>query len=235
MTVTDIFNLPLVRNLECEILDIDSGSNSYRYDDNGSKADVISELLVVRKYLLDREYVMDLEGKKLLGDFNEALKQELIRLSKNLEQAKAYLNSSKLPQNWHVYAVCHLGTNYPPLHPVQTVRAKKMWQVLTGQRGDYQWEYDDMGIHGATHFDEKDCDWNDNYLLDEEMTKDMHIIFQANSAITDFSFSILDVLWVRDFETKIVIENDYGTYEYDDTDDFDWDKLDFYDEVEEHV
>ena len=78
------------------------------------------------------------------------------------------------------------------------------------------------------YYSEEEDNFNEG--LDRMMTNDMHLIFPFHDLYDHMSFSIFDLLWVRDFNIEIKIEMDYHTYKADDyCDDLDWNKCDFYD------
>ena len=123
--------------------------------------------------------------------------------------------------------------------------AKKMWAVLNGSLTDYMPLYMD-GVDNFVldyvagreneipsenqllYLDEKIDNWNDE--LDQEMTKDMHLIHPFHNLYSHMDFSIIDLLWVRDFNIEISLESDYNTYPQDTPgDDLDWSNYDFYD------
>ena len=47
---------------------------------------------------------------------------------------------------------------------------------------------------------------NFNEGLDEELTKDLHLIFAFRDLFNHMEFSIFDLLWVRDFIIKLNVE-----------------------------
>lgn len=66
--------------------------------------------------------------------------------------------------------------------------------------------------------------WNEG--LDIEKTADIHLCYGIHNLIEHNSFSIFDLLWVRDFSIEISCESDHctGSEEWDD---IDWDKCDY--------
>ena len=188
---------------------------------------------------------MDEESKQLLSNFNEALKAQLLEMRKRaLSIYASNVNSGLLP-SFSLRGKCFLGYGYSKIHPVQTMRAKKMWAVLNGSLSDYMPLYMD-GVanfdlyyvagrendipseNQMLYLDEKIDNWNDE--LDQEMTKNMHLIHPFHNLYSHMDFSIFDLLWVRDFNIEISLESDYSTYpENAPGDDLDWSNYDFYD------
>lgn len=239
MTVQEIFNLPAIREIEVAIID-----HQWEIDHNRGcrEADkkLIKELIAIRQTLLNREFVMDDHYKGLLDEFNEAMRTQLIKM--RLETIKAYHAAANACLNGEIEAVgkCFMGYKYSEVHPVQTIRAKKMWAILNGTIDDYVQLYGD-GVNSfgwayrekepesenmMLYANEKTDNWNEGF--DSELTGDMHLIRAIHNLYDHTTFSIFDLLWVRDFHIEIHIGVDYNTYEEADCNALDWDKCDFY-------
>ena len=139
---------------------------------------------------------------------------------------------------------CFLGHNDSKTHPVQTMRAKKMWDILNCSLDTFDSLYDDDGVtlcfrahpsddgleydscNQVLYLGEEIDNWNEG--LDKEFTKDLHLIYAFHNLWDHMHFSIFDLLWVRDFTVELFIESSYTTYSGD-YDDLDWSKYDFYD------
>ena len=240
--VQEIFNSTTIKEIENEIL-LKQHEIEKRHFEYEAGEEVIKCLLSTRKTLLNQMFVMDEDNKKLLSGFNEALKAQMIEMRKRALSIYASNVNSGLMSSFTLKGKCFMGYEYSKIHPVQTMRAKKMWAVLNGTLADYMPLY----IDGAANFeldyaegrdceipsenqmlylDEKIDNWNDE--LDYEMTKDMHLIHPFHNLYSHMDFSIFDLLWVRDFNIELSLESDYSTYPEDDLgDDLDWSKYDF--------
>lgn len=242
--VQEIFNSSVIKNIEIEILSMQHEIEKRHFNYEAGE-EVIKCLLGTRKSLLNKMFVMDEESKQLLSDFNEALKAQMIEMRKRaLSIYASNVNSGLLP-SFRLRGKCFLGYDYSKIHPVQTMRAKKMWAVLNVSLTDYMPLYMDgvdnfeldyvEGREGVIrsenqllYLDEKIDNWNDE--LDQKMTKDMHLIHPFHNLYSHLDFSIFDLLWVRDFNIEINLEADYSTYPDDYAgDDLDWSNYDFYD------
>ena len=138
---------------------------------------------------------------------------------------------------------CFMGYEYSKIHPVQSMRAKKMWAVLNATLDDYIFLYSEDGVdkfdisgdstnieseNEFLYLNEELDKWNEG--LDREMTQDMHLTYAFHNLFSHLDFSIYDLLWVRDFNIEIHVEYDYHTYKNDEYgDDLDWGKCDYYD------
>lgn len=230
MNIQAIFDTPAIKALEIEILTVAHGKKKI---DNESELEVVKSLLGIRRDLLNSMFVLDSESKQLLADFNEALSKAVINAALQAEFVYRH-DWSAAKGEVKVYTKCFLGYQYSSIHPIQTIRAKKMWDILSGCIDNYDGIYRDGVVSGGVEacgrgeqFDEKQinqllylCDTVDNWNegLDREKTKDMHLTKQFHNLFDHCLFSIYDLLWVRDFDFETHLEYDYSTYtpqEYD--------------------
>ena len=242
MIVQEIFNSTAVRCIEEQILNLYHEIEGYRstYDENKK---TIRSLLELRKQILDNLFVMDEQNKQLLAEFNEALKQQLIEMRKRAIDLYNSVYKSDMGGSVEVEGKCFMGYEYSKIHPVQSMRAKKMWAVLNATLDDYVSLYSEDGVdkfnisgdgtnieseNEFLYLNEELDNWNEG--LDREMTKDMHLTYAFHNLFSHLDFSIYDLLWVRDFNIEIHVEYDYHTYKNDEYgDDLDWGKCDYFD------
>ena len=92
---------------------------------------------------------MDEQDKQLLSDFNEALKTQMIEMRQKAITLFDSTMASGIHASFDLKAKCFLGYEYSRLHPVQTMRAKKMWAVMNNSLNEYMPLYWD----GAWSFD----------------------------------------------------------------------------------
>lgn len=242
MTVEEIFKLPDIIDIEKQILDAQRDIETGRGNEDCHAA-VIRELIRLRKKFLDREFVMNGNYKSLLADFNNALRDALVSIRKKAIKIYNGVKLADADDSFAVIVKCFLGYQYSSIHPVQSIRAKKMWAVLNNSLYDYNFHYEDgvTGISGwkypeGDNFDTEnymlylnnDADnWND-WFVDKDATKDMNLIHPVHYLLDHTCFSIFDLLWVRDFNVEITVETNYDTYsEYSEYDDLDWTKCDY--------
>lgn len=242
MAVQEIFNSTAVRSVEEQILDLYHETERKHWcNDENKKA--IKSLLEVRRRILNSMFVLDEQNKQLLAEFNEAMKQQLIEMRK---RAIDLYNSAYKPDmggTVEVEGKCFMGYEYSKIHPVQSMRAKKMWAVLNGSLDDYIFLYCEDGVNSfyinnydpkieseneLLYLNEELDNWNEG--LDSEMTKDMHLTYAFHNLFSHLDFSIFDLLWVRDFNIEIHLAYDYNTYENEEYgDDLDWEKCNYWD------
>lgn len=220
MTVQEIFNTTAVRSIEVQILSLyhETESNHW-YNDENKKA--IRSLLDVRKQILNSMFVMDEHSKQLLADFNEAMKYQMVEMRKRA--VDLYNNVYKLDMVGQIEVVgkCFMGYEYSKIHPVQTMRAKKMWAkkmwaVLNGSLDDYIYLYHEDGVDGflissdapkiATeneflYLNEVRDNWNEG--LDCELTSEMNLTYAFHNLFSHLDSSVYDLLWVRDFNIEL--------------------------------
>ena len=146
-----------------------------------------------------------------------------------LETIKAYSAVIETSISGKIEAVgkCFMGYGYSRIHPIQTVRAKKIWEVLSGALDEYDPLYEDGVISNGWHYqggepetenmmlylNEKRDNWNEG--LDCNQTRNMNIIHAVHNLYDHTAFSIFDLLWVRDFNMEIHVEVDYSAYKTD--------------------
>ena len=242
MTVQEIFNSTPVQSIEEQILDLYHEIERHRstYEEN-KKA--IRSFLEVRKRILNSMFVLDEQNKQLLAEFNEAMKQQLIEMRKRAIDLYNSVYTSDMGGSIEVEGKCFMGYEYSKIHPVQSMRAKKMWAVLNGSLDDYIFLYCEDGVNSfyinnydpkieseneLLYLNEELDNWNEG--LDSEMTKDMHLTYAFHNLFSHLDFSIFDLLWVRDFNIEIHVEYNYHTYENEEYgDDLDWEKCDYWD------
>ena len=242
MTVQEVFNNKAVKEVEQEILSV-----YFEVEKGWFRGEpqllTIRKLLEIRKSLLDDMFEMNEAYKMLLYEFNEALSLQMIEMRKRTISLFQATKSLNLPGSYDVVGNCFLGYGYSKIHPVQTIRAKKMWAILNGCLDSYNPLYDDGAGTFRISSRDKTIDSENEMLylgddeidnfnegLDREMTKDMHLIFPFHDLYEHMEFSIFDLLWVRDFNIELKVEVDYNTYPTEDyCDDLDWGKCDFYD------
>ena len=242
MTVQEIFNSTAVQSVEEQILDLYHETERKQWcNDENKKA--IKSLLEVRRRILNSMFVLDEQNKQLLAEFNEAMKQQLIEMRKRAIDLYNSVYKSDMGGSVEVEGKCFMGSEYSKIHPVQSMRAKKMWAVLNGSLDDYIFLYCEDGVNSfyINNYDPKieseneflylndDIDnWNEG--LDREMIKDMHLTYAFHNLFSHMDFSIYDLLWVRDFNIEIHVEYDYHTYDNEEYgDDLHWDKCDYFD------
>ena len=242
--IQEIFSSAAIKEIEREIIDMEYEVERSHISTETAK-DGIRRLLAIRRTLRNKMFVMDEENKQLLSDFNEALKAQMIEMRQKAITLFDSTMASGVHASFDLKAKCFLGYEYSRLHPVQTMRAKKMWAVMNNTLNEYMplywdgaWAFDIEYRDGKVghvpsenemlYLDEKLDNWNDE--LDREMTKDMHLIHAFHNLYSHMEFSIFDLLWVRDFNIEINVEADYDTYPADYAkDDLDWDKCDYFD------
>ena len=145
MTVQEIFKSTAVRSIEVQILDLyqETERNHWCGDEN-KKA--IRGLLDMRKQILDSMFVMDKQNKKLLAKFNNAMKEQLIDMRKRAIDLYNNVFKPDMVGRIEVVDKCFMGYEYSKIHPVQSMRAKKMWAVLNGSLDDYIFLYCEDGV-----------------------------------------------------------------------------------------
>lgn len=193
----DIFDSPAIKLLEYKILRIESRCRGFEKLDYSrpDKEEIVRHLLDVRKVLLDDSFIMDDENRELLIDCNKAFTELRGKVKTNVRKLFDTAVRSNTVGDVSTGYCCRLSRHYPNQHPIQTVRAKKMWQVLTGSSANDE---------GFMNIREYDHHYN---IHGVEVCSTLYSLY-------DYSpFSLYDILWVRSFDTEIYAHEKYSNYE----------------------
>ena len=144
MTVKEIFDHPDVKAVEIEILDILTDEKHYR-EGNDSKL-AVQHLLSVRKRIINGMFEWTDEHFSLLSEFNNALVHAQCEMRERLSRLSESVNETGL-ENLEFQGKVFLSYKYSEIHPVQSIRARKMWNVLNGSYDDFMPLYKD-GVNG---------------------------------------------------------------------------------------
>ena len=232
-TIQEIFKQEPVRLIEDAIFDACQEHEWMHFAD--SYGNNVTRLLEIRKQLLDREFVMDEQYKSLLSEFNEALKKALLTMRTQAIAAAEAVYSTPIECDISVTCKCFIDYLYPPAHPIQTKRAKKMWEILTGRIDNYIPLYKD-GVESWCFFDKNyvsenmllylnDTIYNWNEGFDWDMTKDMHLVHAVHALFRHMDFSIFDLLWVREFKIMVEVSTSHSTGSEKSVPDISWDEI----------
>lgn len=220
MTIQEIYNSKPARKVEYMILDCQRQSEKGMWGMETGRV-AIQNLLGIRKTILNEMFVMDDNYLQLLSDFNEAMMQQMIEMRHRTIALYESVAKAGLPGTIEVEGKCYFGYDYPPLHPIQDERAKRMWDILNGTIDDFIPLYSDgfgqfrietyhspvptiESEHQMLYLSEETDNWNEG--LDGKLTKDMHLIFAFHDLFEHMEFAIFDLLWVRDFNIELNVE-----------------------------
>lgn len=231
MELQEILETHAVKTVEIEILKIITETELSKRSEYCKPA--IQHLLKVRKKIIDSMFVLTDEYKQLLCQFNESMKYAFCDMRRQMiDMQKAAIATGF--KNLEVTGKVFMSYKYPENHPVQTIRAKKIWAILNNSYDYFMPLYED-GINKIYCKDDdsvpsenevlylsNDTDnWNEG--LDRVKTSDLHLCYGVHNLIEHNYFSILDLLWVRDFEIEVKCETSHCTGS-EDWDDIDWKK-----------
>ena len=191
------------------------------YDDrNPSLYTHCRALLDLRKTLINSHVLSRQE--EILPDiiaFNDALRNALKEMYDRAHRIWTEIkDKDSFGDNIELRAKCFLGYDYPELHPVQGDDRQDLWDAICDSGWNPLYE-DGVTISTLTlpqdsgdSFDSltgMDCpppNWNEG--LDQELTKDLHLISPFHQLFDHTKFAITDFIYVRKFETEINIEID---------------------------
>lgn len=190
----------------------------YRYKSTRCYETNYDYLLSLRRDIINKRVLA--HQKDILPDivaFNDALREALREI-----YDRAHRVWNKIVQcideadgrEMELTAKLYFDYTYPELHPLQGEDRQDLWDALCD--GDLNPMYDD-GISVLTlprdegiafeSFIGMDCpppNWNEG--LDQELTKDLHLINKFHTLFQHTNFALTDTLYVRKFKTEINIE-----------------------------
>ena len=177
-------------------------------------------LLELRRRLLNVQALTHESQEELLPHiiaFNDALRDALKHMYDRAHEL--YRQMSAIQPGIELTAKCYLAYKYPALHPYQGEDRQDLFDAIC----DSGWNplYED-GVsfplelprdldQSFDSFIGMDCpppNWNE--LLDEELTKDLHIIQQFHNLLDHTRFALTDFIFFRDFTfeySTIIDEN----------------------------
>lgn len=212
MNIKDLLQDDALKALEDQIIMSFEGlwSKDHDYTDERS-------LIEVRKTIINHRVLQHQD--LLLPDiiaFNDAMREALREM---FDKAHAvYEANKKIDENVEIWACCYLSIDYPALHPVQGENRQELWNAL--QDSGWNLLYDtgvffplrlignyDPNSNDFDDFIGMNCsspNWNEG--LDQELTKDLHLIQAFHNLFDHTDFAITDFIYCRDFYYKIKVE-----------------------------
>lgn len=213
MDVVKIFEEPRVALIEKEIAFLHE-----RYCGRDEQENVVQYLLNIRHSLLRELNVYDEEMQTMLVSFNNRLQSAAITLYNKVKVlADEYADRYGSSHEYEINGKLFLGFNYPEKHPLQTERAKSVWEALT-QGGYYPlysdgctWELrvtfqksDFNAYKDASHWLGLDTDtenWQEG--LDRNWSEGMHLVYPFHNLYDHLGFSLYDLIYVEDFNMEV--------------------------------
>ena len=129
MTVKEIFDHPAIKAVEMEILDTIRDEERCRKGEDAKLA--VQHLLSVRKRILNGMFEWTDEYYSLLSEFNNVLVEAQCEMRKRLFRLSESVKETGL-ENLEFQGKVFMSYKYSEIHPVQTIRARKIWNVLNG-------------------------------------------------------------------------------------------------------
>ena len=148
--------------------------------------------------------------------FNDAMQEALLEMFNKAHAV--YEANKKIDENLEIWACCYLSNDYPALHPVQGEDRQDLWEALRDSGWNLLY---DTGVSyplrligsydpNSNNFDDfigLNCpppNWNEG--LDQELTKDLHLIEAFHNLFDHTDFAITDFIYCRGFYYKIKVE-----------------------------
>lgn len=176
-------------------------------------------LLTQRQELLNRIALTNQSTLlPIIIEFNDELRKALFemytrthRIWNDVRDKTDYGNEIELK------ACCFLDYEYPTLHPIQGEDRQDLWDAI----GDTGWNplykdgvslspltlssnYENVSFDSFIGMDCPPPNWNEG--LDQELTKDLHLVSAFHHLFDHTQFALTDFIYVRQFKTEIQIE-----------------------------
>jgi hypothetical protein len=218
MDINKVFDDPRVKMLE---EDIALWNEHCRYNDE--ERHVIGHMLKLRSNVLWKLNEYDDDMKRLLTEFNNALRQACAELYRRVMQTyNDYVNRNDCIGAFEVEGKIFLGFNYPEFHPIQRKATREVWDALTqgfeplyenGCAWPLRFSKEYPPLHSGTETFEKwigmeneSDNWNEG--LDQEWSKDMHLVQPFHNLYEHCNFSLYDLIYVREFNLEVNVNSD---------------------------
>ena len=210
MNIKDLLQDDALKALEDQIILSFDGCFSKSHDYTEERS-----LLKVRQRIINQR-VLKHEQVMMLPDiiaFNDAMREALHEM---FDKAHAVYEANKgFGEDVEVEACCYLSNDYPALHPVQGEDRQDLWNALQDSGWNLLYE---TGVKlpltlpqdANETFDDfigMNCpppNWNEG--LDQELTKDLHLIDAFHHLFDHTDFAITDFIYCRDFYYEIKVE-----------------------------
>jgi len=194
----------------------------YRYKSTRCYESNDDYLLSLRRSIINEK--VRAHQKDFLPDiiaFNDALREALREMydrAHRIWDKTIQIIDENDCEEMELEAKCYFGYTYSELHPIQGKDRQDLWDALCDI--DLNPMYGD-GISVLTltiprdehetfdSFIGMDCpppNWNEG--LDQELTKDLHLINQFHTLFQHMNFALTDFIYIREFKTEINIEID---------------------------
>lgn len=200
-----------IKEIEREIIQGYNNTRHYSSDD---------ALFSLRKNIINRELLA--HQAELLQDiiaFNDALHEALHEMydrAHRIWDKSIQIIDENDGKEMELETKCYFDYTYPELHPIQGKDRQDLWDALCD--GDLNPMYaDGVSVLTLTFPRDESCTFNSfigmdcpppnwNEGLDQELTKDLHLISQFHNLFQHMNFALTDILYVRKFKTEINIE-----------------------------
>lgn len=201
------YNTSALQYIESEIID------TYRTDVTGYPESKC--LLYLRNRLLNDQALTHESQEELLPHiiaFNDALRDELKHMYDRAHEL--YTTICAIQPGIELEAKCFLSKKYPSLHPFQNASRQELWDALcdtgwnplydTGVTHSLVFPRDlDVSFESFIGMDIPPTNWNEG--LDQELTKDLHLINAFHNLYDHTNFALTDLIYFRDFTENIEI------------------------------
>ena len=172
--------------------------------------------------MLNENFITDDENHHLISELNDVIKTKQKEICNQKERLLETAVKSGLCGIVQAFDSWFFDKHYPKAHPIQTVRAKKMWAVLSNPNnfdGNFNDGIDVGWSNIITYFPDSSptesdggmMRWRDvdhySKICGMEVCPILYDLYKRSY------YSIYDMLWVRSFDVQIHVRTMFQNYE----------------------
>ena len=217
MGKNDEFNLALtefltskpIKIIEDEIIWVTQSQYSKHNDSPNAK-----NLLKVRKKLIN-DFVLNYQKELLpvIVDFNENFTKNIHNFYTQVKNTYNLLMKTNKDNDISVLGKWYLDSTYPENHPLQNNTRQTFWEALTDTINNnilaeinFTFPYHKPTFNEIIYLGNSTDNWNEG--LDENLTKDLHLIYPFHDLFEHSNFALTDFIYCRDFIFEIKCDID---------------------------
>ncbi len=193
MTIEEIFNSREIRDIEERIIHLYE-----RKHPCDGKEDMIAIdcLLHIRKKWLDSVYTPKKIYTEAVSEFAHSIYKQIVFIKDKSIEFHETRHSGRRTE-----AYFWIHPDYSSIHPIQTLRARKIWKILYHQnivRNKLNYSQGDW-VH-RFECDEDSC----TVLIRPEMSEEeKQAVYLLSNFYRSSVLSMFDIIWIRNFQTYI--------------------------------
>lgn len=219
MNIKDLLQDDALKELEGQIVMDFNGPINKTHDYTNERC-----LLEVRRRIINHRVLRQQESLlPVIVEFNNALKDAIREMyDKAFTMWKNIKDSFDFDDEVMLTANCYFGREYPKLHPIQSEDRQELWEAICDSGWNRLYEGGvaimtltlpqiPVSFENFIGLSSPSSNWNEG--LDQELTKDLHLIDAFHHLFDHTDFAITDFIYCREFYYEINIETTHEIQE----------------------